>query len=80
MSTNDARAAKAKMATGALMTLQEVAATLDVCPETVHALALPSIRVGRSLRFDPKDVRGLINRCKEPVIACFSLHSPLGRA
>lgn len=47
------------------MTLAEVAALLDVAPMTVHRLPLKSIRLGRSLRFDPKDVRRLIANCKE---------------
>jgi hypothetical protein len=58
-----------KLATGALMKLGEVAALLDVAPITVHRLSLPSIRIGHSLRFDPKDVSRLIEQCKEPVIA-----------
>jgi hypothetical protein len=67
--TNPARTAKEKMLTGALMTLDEVAATLDLSPQTVHALPLASIRLGRLLRFDPRDVRKLINKSKEPSIA-----------
>jgi predicted DNA-binding transcriptional regulator AlpA len=64
-----AQSAKDKMATGALMTLSEVAAILGVSAQTVHGLPLASIRLGRVLRFDPKDVRRLIAQCKEPVIA-----------
>jgi hypothetical protein len=67
--TDPARSAKDKMSTGALMSLAEVSATLDICPQSVHALPLASIRLGRVLRFDPKDVRRLIARCKEPAIA-----------
>jgi hypothetical protein len=51
-----------------MMTLQEVAALLDVAESTVHSLPLPSIRLGRSLRFDPQDVCRLIEICREPVI------------
>lgn len=58
-----------KLATGALLRLGEVAALLDVTPTTVHRLPLPSIRLGRSLRFDPKDVQQLIEACKEPATA-----------
>jgi predicted DNA-binding transcriptional regulator AlpA len=52
-----------------LLTLDEVAEALKVAPATVHRLPIPSIRLGRSLRFDPKDVRKLIAQSKEPVIA-----------
>lgn len=64
-----AQSAASKMATGALMTVAEVAARLDVCETTVHRLPLPSIRVGHSLRFDPTDVQRLIDACREPVAA-----------
>lgn len=67
--TNMAQSAKQKMATGALMTLGEVAVMLDVAPATVHRLQLPSLRIGKSLRFDPRDVTQLIERCKEPLVA-----------
>jgi len=63
-----AQSAKAKMASGALLTLHEVAVWLDVAPQTVHALPLDSIRLGRSLRFDPVDIRRLIEGSKEPAI------------
>jgi DNA-binding IclR family transcriptional regulator len=53
------------MVNGNLMTINEVAARLDVSPMTVHRLPLKSIRVGRLLRFDPKDVGLLIERSKE---------------
>lgn len=59
--------ARAKIAAGGLMTLAEVAALFDVATSTIHALPLPSIRIGRSLRFDPQDVRLLIELCREPV-------------
>lgn len=60
-------AAREKIATGGLMTLAEVAALLDVSTSTVHGLPLPSIRLGRSLRYAPQDVRLLIELCREPV-------------
>ena len=60
-----AKTAAQKIATGVLMTIDEVAALLDVAPTTVHRLPLSSIRIGRSLRFDPKDVQLLIEDCKE---------------
>lgn len=68
-STNLAHSAAEKMETGSLMTLAEVAARLAVSPMTVHRMPLSSIRLGRSLRFDPADVRRLIETGKEPVIA-----------
>jgi hypothetical protein len=64
---NFAKSARQKIETGALMTLKEVAAIFDLSPITVHRLPLPSIRIGRALRFDPKDVCFLIESCKEPV-------------
>lgn len=67
--TSLAQSAKQKMATGALMTLGEVAVMLDVAPATVHRLQLPSLRIGKSLRFDPRDLRRFIEICKEPVAA-----------
>jgi hypothetical protein len=61
--------AASKLLTGALLTIDEVSAMLSVGPMTIHRLPLPSIRLGRSLRFDPQDVKNLIQHCKEPVIA-----------
>lgn len=58
--------ARVKIAAGGLMTIAEVAALFDVSPSTVHALPLPSIRIGRSLRFDPQAVCLLIELCGEP--------------
>jgi hypothetical protein len=58
-----------KMETGSLMTLGEVAARLAVSPMTVHRMPLTSIRLGRSLRFDPRDVALLIAQSKEPPVA-----------
>lgn len=63
-----ALAAVEKLKTGAFMRLDEVAALFDVAPITVHKLPLPSIRLGRSLRFDPTDVRQLIEDSKEEVV------------
>jgi predicted DNA-binding transcriptional regulator AlpA len=65
---HDAEMARQKVATGALLRLREVAAILDVAPTTVHRLPLPSVRLGHSLRFDPADVRRLIESSKEPVV------------
>lgn len=48
-----------------LMTLKEVAARLAVSPMTVHRMPLASIRLGRSLRFDPRDVERFIHDSKE---------------
>jgi hypothetical protein len=64
-----AASAARKVAVGSLLTLTETAAMLSVAPTKVHVLPLPSIRLGKSLRFDPVDVRRLIEACKEPVIA-----------
>lgn len=63
--TTIADSAAAKMATGSLMTLGEVAARLAVSPMTVHRMPLTSIRLGRSLRFDPRDVAQLIAESRE---------------
>lgn len=64
-----AASAAKKMATGVLMRIAEVGTLLDITPATVHSLPLKSIRIGRSLRFDPVDVRQFIESCKEPVLA-----------
>lgn len=56
-----------KIANGALLTLDEVAARLAVAPATVHRLPLPSIRLGRNLRFDPRDVAALVASSREAV-------------
>jgi len=63
---NAVASAAEKVAAGALLTLNEAAAFLGVAPATVHGLPLPSIRLGKVLRFDPADVRRLIESCKEP--------------
>jgi hypothetical protein len=65
---NLAQSAAQKMATGALMTLGETAAWFDVSDQTVHRMPLQSIRLGRSLRFDPRDVSKLIEDSKEAII------------
>jgi hypothetical protein len=65
--TTIADSAAAKMTTGSLMTLGEVAARLAVSPMTVHRMPLTSIRLGRSLRFDPRDVEKLIAESREEV-------------
>lgn len=66
---NAVASAAEKVAAGTLLTLNEAAAFLGVAPGTVHALPLPSIRLGKLLRFDPVDVRRLIELCKEPTLA-----------
>jgi hypothetical protein len=50
------------------MTVDE-AGTMFALSRTVHHLPLPSIRLGRSLRFDPKDVCRLIATSEEAFIA-----------
>lgn len=65
--TKIADSAAVKIATGSLMTLGEVAARLAVSPMTVHRLPLTSIRLGRSLRFDPRDLARLIAQSREEV-------------
>lgn len=64
-----AMVARQKLETGALLTLEEVAAMFDVVPATVHRLPLRSIRLGRQYRFDPKDVRMLIEPRAEALAA-----------
>ena len=59
---NAAASAAKKVATGALLTISETSAMLSVAPATVHALPLPSIRLGKLLRFDPADVPGYQSR------------------
>lgn len=60
-----AASAAIKMANGALMTIEEVGARLSISPMTVHRMPLPSIRLGRSLRFDPIDVAELVAASRE---------------
>jgi hypothetical protein len=62
------QSASEKMASGALMTIEETAAWFDISSKTVHRLPLPTIRLGNSLRFDPADVRKLIEISREPAI------------
>lgn len=66
--TNPPDTAAQKMVSGNLMTIDEVAARLDVSPMTIHRLPLKSIRIGRLLRFDPRDVDQLIELSKEAVV------------
>ena len=58
--------ANAKIESGGLMTLSEVAALLDLATSTVHALPIESIRMGRSLRFHPQVIIDYIKLCREP--------------
>lgn len=64
-----ARSAEVKLRTGALLDINEVMAKLDVSHATVHRLPLPSIRIGKQLRFDPKDLQRLIEAGREPIAA-----------
>lgn len=67
--TNKAASAASKFDTGALLTIDEVAAKLDVSHSTIHRLPLRHIRIGRSLRFDPVDLGHLIESSKVPLAA-----------
>jgi excisionase family DNA binding protein len=53
-----------------LVSAKEVACRLGVDPHFVRALArdgrLPSVRVGRLVRFDPRDVEAFIKRNRRP--------------
>lgn len=77
--TTIADSAAVKMTTGSLMTLGEVAARLAVSPMTVHRMPLTSIRLGRSLRFDPRDVEKLIAESREEVTPTGSAQTSTGR-
>ncbi len=63
------KAAGKKMESGAYLTLSEVSSLLDLSVSTIHRLPLPSIRLGRSLRYDPKDINRLLDSCREPIAA-----------
>jgi hypothetical protein len=65
--TKLAASAAIKMDNGSLMTIEEVGARLSISPTTVHRMPLPSIRLGRSLRFDPLDVSKLIDASREAI-------------
>lgn len=64
-----ARSASEKISVGSMLTIDEVAAHFDISRITVHRLPLPSMRLGRSLRFDPRDVCRLVEASKEAVLA-----------
>jgi hypothetical protein len=64
-----ALSAAQKLSNGALLTLDEVSAMFDLSHSTIHRLPLPSLRIGRSLRYDPQDVRKLIEASREPIAA-----------
>lgn len=64
-----AASAAIKMANGALMTIEEVGARLSISPMTVHKMPLPSIRLGRLLRFEPRAVAALIDASREATTA-----------
>ena len=52
-----------------LLTEVETADVLSVCPRTVWTLAdtgqLPKVRIGRSVRYDRKDIAAFIERSKQ---------------
>ncbi len=52
-----------------LLTLQQVASYLNVSPKTVRRLvarrAIPCVRLGRALRFQPADVSRWVSARKE---------------
>lgn len=73
-----AASAAIKMANGSLMTIDEVGARLSIAPATVHRMPLPSIRLGRSLRFDPRDVTRLIAGSREETVPRYTDHAYLG--
>lgn len=73
-----AASAAIKMANGSLMTIDEVGARLSIAPATVHRMSLPSIRLGRSLRFDPRDVSRLIAGSREETVPRYTDHAYLG--
>jgi hypothetical protein len=73
-----AASAAIKMANGSLMTIDEVGARLSISPMTVHRMPLPSIRLGRSLRFDPRDVTRLIAGSREETTPRHTDHAYLG--
>jgi hypothetical protein len=52
--------ASQKLCSGTLLSLEELAALLDIAPATVHKLPLACVRIGRQYRFDPKDVQQFI--------------------
>ncbi|RZI41514.1 DNA-binding protein [Herbaspirillum sp. HC18] len=60
--------ASQKMVDGVMMTIEDVAALFGMPPTTVHKLQIPSLRIGRSLRFSPADVSKFIESCREPVV------------
>lgn len=70
--------AAAKMQSGGLMKIDEVAALLDVGAATIHKMPLSSIRIGRALRFDPVDVGHLIAACKEPAVPRSNMWGMMG--
>lgn len=57
----------------ALLTRQDAAKALSVTDRTVDALVkrgvLPAVRIGRSVRFDPADLRSFIERAKQTAAA-----------
>lgn len=64
-----ARIAADKLESGVFLAADEVTALLDISISTLHRLPLPSIRIGRQLRYDPQDIQRLIETHKEPIAA-----------
>jgi len=64
-----ARVAAEKMESGAFLAADEVTALLDISISTLHRLPLQSLRIGRQLRYDPRDVQRLIEKSREPIAA-----------
>jgi excisionase family DNA binding protein len=54
-----------------LLTIGEVAERLSVCRQTIYnrtaagTLGLPRIRIGRAIRFDPRDLEKIIMESKK---------------
>lgn len=54
-----------------LMTANEAAQALSICPRTLwtltHAGQIPFVRIGRLVRYSPDDLRGWIDRQKSAI-------------
>ena len=48
-----------------LLTVQQVAEYLNVSPRTIRRLRLPCVRIGRSVRFERRDVLAWLSARKE---------------
>ena len=53
-----------------LVTPREAAQALSICERTLYALTqrgqLPTVRIGRAVRYDVRDLRAWIERAKKP--------------